>query len=55
MEHRFTYPTVREVSRATTERPERSSQIPAQGKSQRELVMRSLLRLPERRSAGTPR
>jgi hypothetical protein len=55
MEHRFTYPTVREVSSGAMDRPARWPQMPAQGKSQRELVMDSLLRLPERRAPSTPR
>jgi hypothetical protein len=55
MEHRFTYPTVREVTSGAMDRPARWPQMPAQGKSQRELVVDSLLRLPEHRAPGRPR
>jgi len=55
MEHRFTYPTVREISSGVTERPAHASRIAAQGKSQRERVVDSLLRRPDRRAASTRR
>jgi hypothetical protein len=55
MEHRFTYPTVREISSGVTEPRAHWSRLPARGKSQRELVVDSLLRRPDRRAASTRR
>jgi hypothetical protein len=52
MEHRFAYPTVREIISAVPEPPAPWSRTAPSVKSQRELVEASLLRRPDPRAGS---